>query len=265
MLIMSLTIQSVIDTILQAVPGAPFADTVDTVKCGDPPQAVTGIVTTFLANCDVLQRAIDLGANFVITHEPTFYNHLDETGWLQDDPVYQAKRKLITDHELVIWRFHDTWHSHQPDGIITGVLRALGWEAYRNAETPYAVRIPPVALRDLVTHIKTGLGVHTARVVGPPEMTCHTVGLLVGSPGGQWQIGALGGGVDVLLTGEINEWETCEYVRDAVFHDQDKALVIVGHALSEEPGMAYLVEWLRERIPGVAVTHVPTGDPFRFE
>jgi hypothetical protein len=29
--------------------------------------------------------------------------------------------------------------------------------------------------------------------------------------------------------------------------------------------MAYLVEWLGERFPGVAVTHVLTGDPFRFE
>lgn len=262
---MTLTVQAVIDMILRTIPGAPFDETVDTVKCGDPSQAVTGIVTTFLANCAVIQRAVDLGANFIITHEPTFYNHPDDTGWLEEDAVYRAKGALIAKHELVIWRFHDYWHSHKPDGIITGVLRALGWEAYRSADAPYAVQIPPIRLRDLVPHIKTALGVHTARVVGPPDMTCRTVGLLVGSPGGEWQIKALGDGVDVVLTGEINEWETCEYVRDALFQGRDMALVIVGHALSEEPGMAYLVDWLRDRVPGVPVTHVPTGDPFRFE
>lgn len=101
--------------------------------------------------------------------------------------------------------------------------------------------------------------------MGQPDMSCKRVGLLVGSPGGHWQILTLGGDIDVLVTGEINEWETCEYVRDALYQGQTRALMIVGHSLSEEEGMAYLVEWLRPRIPGVTITHVPTGDPFRFE
>src|SRR5215207_6665798 len=108
------TAQAVIDNILTAIPNAPFPETVDVIKTGDPTQEVTGIVTTFLATRAILQRAVELGANFVITHEPTFYNHLDETDWLAEDPVYQAKRKFIDEHKLVIWRFHDYWHSHQP-------------------------------------------------------------------------------------------------------------------------------------------------------
>src|SRR5262245_51707271 len=92
---MSLTIQQVIDTILQSIPGAPFSQTVDTIKSGDPSREVNGIITTFLASCEVLQKAIDLGANFIITHEPTFYNYLDKTDWLENDLVYFAKRKLI--------------------------------------------------------------------------------------------------------------------------------------------------------------------------
>ena len=35
---------------------------VDVIKAGDPSQPVTGIVTTFLATHEVLQRAVDLGA-----------------------------------------------------------------------------------------------------------------------------------------------------------------------------------------------------------
>lgn len=262
---MAPTIQQVIDTILATVPGAPFKNTVDTVKGGDPSQPVTGIVTTFLASCEVLQKAVDLGANLVITHEPTFYNHLDNTDWLAQNAVYLAKRALIDDHRLVVWRFHDTWHRHHPDGIMTGVLRALGWEAYACADMPYCATIPAMPLRDFVQYVKSRLGVHTARVMGPPDMPCRHIGLLFGSPGGLWQIGALSGDIDVLVTGEINEWETCEYVRDALSQGRRKGLVIIGHALSEEPGMAYLVEWLAALVPGVPVTHVPLGDPFRFE
>jgi putative NIF3 family GTP cyclohydrolase 1 type 2 len=218
---MTPTIQQIIDTILTEIPGAPFAETVDTVKTGDPAQAVTAIVTTFLANQRVVQRAVDLGANFVITHEPTFYNHLDDIDWLQHDRVYQAKRKLIDDHGIVIWRFHDYWHSHRPDGILTGVLRALGWEDFLAGGdgVPPLVTLPEMTLRDLVVHLKANLGAESVRVVGPPEMLCRTIGLLVGSPGGRWQIGMLGhapNAPDVLVTGEINEWETCEYVRDAL-------------------------------------------------
>src|SRR5260221_10600984 len=77
-----LTIRQVIDRILTEIPGAPFKQTVDTVKIGDPDQPVRGIVTTMFATDAVIDKTIQAGANFIIAHEPTFYNHLDETTWL---------------------------------------------------------------------------------------------------------------------------------------------------------------------------------------
>src|SRR5512133_1793041 len=112
---MEYRVHEVIDTILKEVPGAPLVETVDTIKCGDGSTQVTGIVTTFIATADVLRRAANQGANFVITHEPTFFNHLDQVEWLESDPVYRAKRDLIEETGLVIWRFHDQWHMYQPD------------------------------------------------------------------------------------------------------------------------------------------------------
>lgn len=104
------TIQQVIDSIIATVPEAPLADSVDVFKSGDPTQVVTGIVTTFTATMNVLRQVVDLGANLVITHEPTFYDHRDQTAWLENDPVYAAKRAFIEQHKLTIWRFHDYWH-----------------------------------------------------------------------------------------------------------------------------------------------------------
>ena len=260
---MGTTIQNVIDAILQAVPGAPLEETVDTFKSGDPSQDVTGIVTTFLASYEVIQRAIDLGANLIITHEPTYYNHLDEVDWLKSDPVYQAKRRLIDENQIVIWRFHDHWHIHRPDGILTGMIKELGWEDWADAENLIIYHIPPTTLRSLGSSLKKKLQIRTVRVVGDLEMTCCRVGLLLGAMGGRPQIDFLGQGeVDVLICGEIHEWETAEYVRDAVAQGKGLALVILGHANSEEPGMKWLVEWLQPRFPGIAITHVPVGDPF---
>src|SRR5689334_5755241 len=99
---MTLTIQQAIDSIIAAVPNAPFAETVDVIKLGDPSQAVRGVITTFMATYEVIQKAVQLNANFIIAHEPMFYNHLDKTDWLQNDAVYEAKRKLVESNGLVV-------------------------------------------------------------------------------------------------------------------------------------------------------------------
>ena len=65
---------------------------------------------------------------------------------------------------------------------------------------------------------------------------------------------------DTLIVGEINEWETNEYIRDAQFAGFNKGLIIMGHAISEEPGMQYLTEWLKPLTGGVPLHHIPAGD-----
>ncbi len=148
----ALTIQQVIDTLLADIPGAPFPHTVDTTKAGDPTQPVKGIVTTMFATDAIIQKTIDLGANFIIAHEPTFYNHTDETDWLGDDPVLQFKRALLNKHGIVVWRFHDGIHAHKPDGIRMGVMQALGWEKYYDEANPPLVSLPAaLTLNDLMT------------------------------------------------------------------------------------------------------------------
>src|SRR5688500_12222122 len=120
-LVPGVTVQQVIDHILKDIPGAPFSQTVDTLKSGSGEQAVTGIVTTMFSTVDVIQKAVALRANFIIAHEPTYYGHTDETQWLESDSVYQYKRNLLAKHKIAVWRFHDYWHAHRPDGVLMGV------------------------------------------------------------------------------------------------------------------------------------------------
>ena len=262
---MTTTIQDVIDTILLQILGGRLEETVDTVKCGDPTQPVSGIVTTFLASYDVIKEAVKLGANFIITHEPTFYNHLDDVAEFEGHAVYDAKRRLLDENQIVVWRFHDHWHRHVPDGIITGVVRALGWEAHASAGGPPIFSIPATTVGELAAGVKGKLGIDTVRIVGDLEMECCKVALLVGAPAGHWQTSVLkGDDVEVLLTGEIHEWEVSEYVRDAVAQGRTRALIVLGRAQSEEPGMAYLVDWLHPLVPDVPITHVPVGSAFTY-
>src|SRR5215469_14137513 len=77
-------------------------DTVDTFKAGNPDTPVTGIAVTMMATMDVLERASAKGLNLVITHEPTFYSHLDTPeGLPENDPVWAEKRAFIEKHGMV--------------------------------------------------------------------------------------------------------------------------------------------------------------------
>ena len=257
-----MSIQQVIDTIISRIPGGKQEGIVDTAKTGDTSVKVTGIVTTFLATVDVIRQAVAKGANLIITHEPTFYNHWDETDWLTDDPVYAFKRQLIDDHGIVVWRFHNYWHDHRPDGILHGMLQDLGWEPYLDAQRQNICVIPPTNLKTLASSFKQQLKLKRCFYIGNPDLACTQIGMLPGSWGRGPHIELLRKDIEVLVIGEAAEWETVEYVRDAAAAGMKKGLIILGHAESEEPGMRYAQEWLTELVAGVAVYHAPAGDPF---
>lgn len=238
-------------------------ETVDTFKGGDRTTQVTGIATTFLATFDVLRKAKEMGLNMVITHEPTFYNHLDSTAGMEADPVLQAKQRFIADNGMVVFRFHDHIHSTTPDGIYQGVVQALGWEAFEISQRPYVYALPETNLKALAARLQDRFQAADIRVVGDPDMTLKRAGLVLGAAGSERQIQSLQReDVEVLLIGETREWETVEYVRDAAAMGKRKALILLGHAVSEEGGMAWCANWLQGFIADVPVAFIPAGDPF---
>ena len=239
-------------------------DTVDTFKAGNPDTAVTGIAVTMMATMDVLQRASAKGLNFVITHEPTFYAHLDTPeGMPESDPVWAEKRAFIEKHGMVVWRFHDHWHMRKPDGIEAGMVRSLGWQKFQNSENPYLFVMPDTTLEKLAEEVANKLGSPVVRVVGQPEMKVTKVGFSPGAAGFETETHALErDDVQVLLVGETREWETVEYVADAVTQGRSKALIVIGHVPSEQAGMEECTRWLKGLVQNVPVEFVATKEPF---
>jgi len=239
-------------------------DTVDTFKAGNPDTPVTGVAVTMMATMDVLQRASAKGLNFVITHEPTFYAHLDTPeGVPQSDPVWAEKRDFIEKHRMVVWRFHDHWHMRKPDGIEAGNVHLLGWEKFQRPDNQYLFVMPEITLRALAAQVAKKLDSSVVRVVGDPEMKVTKVGFSPGAAGSEREIHALEqDDVQVLMVGETREWETVEYAADAVSEGKKKALIVIGHIPSEQPGMEECARWLKGFVKDVPIEFVAAKQPF---
>ncbi|HEY9166653.1 MAG TPA: Nif3-like dinuclear metal center hexameric protein [Candidatus Kryptonia bacterium] len=257
------TAEQVIERIKKNVGVSWFEPTVDTFKAGDSSDTVRGIAVTMMSTLDVLQRAAADGDNLIITHEPTFYGHEDQTTKLLNDPVYVAKQAFIKEHHLIIWRFHDHWHARRPDGIHTGMIHALGWEEFKDKDNDYVFHLQPTTLKELALSLKQKLGIHTLRVIGDSSAKVSTVSLSEGFPGFDsnrryFQFP----GVDVMIMGEGHEWETIEYAADAVTENNKKGLIVLGHIPSEQAGMEECARWLRTFVNEVPVEFVPAKEPF---
>ena len=259
------TVGEVMDMFISQVPGAPFSSTVDTLKAGSRDIQITGIVTTMFATIEMIRKAIALGANFIIAHEPTFYNHQDETTWLANDDVYRFKADLLKQHNIAVWRNHDYIHSINPDGVRMGLLKQLDWQGYYNAASTNVLMLPATPLSSLIGHLKQKLFIDKVRYIGDPKQSCQKILLMPGAAGGTRQIQAMSKEKpNVLICGEIQEWETAEYVRDAQAKGEKLSLIVLGHIASEEPGSEFMANWLKEKLSGIKITHILSNNSLSF-
>ena len=243
----------------------PWTDqTVDTFKAGDPRSETTGVAVCMFADMQVLKEAVEKGYNFIITHEPVFYNHLDQTENYSGDQVFEEKKSFIEKNGLVVFRFHDHIHMTEPDGISVGMLRKLELNQFAVNGSQTFFRIQEKTLNEYCEELKRKFDLESIRVIGDSELKFTKMAFMAGAPGGQRQIQVLSNdNVEVLIAGEANEWETYLYANDAVQQDKNKAVIFLGHTKSEESGMEYCAEWLREFVQEVPVHFIENQPNFK--
>lgn len=261
---MALTAGEVINRIKSNL-GFPWRDTTyrDTFKFGGPETEVTGIATSMFCNFGVVQQAAAAGLNMIIPHEDTYWNDRDTTSLVSGDPAYATKVDFMRRHNIVIFRMHDHMHAQRPDFVYVGAARVLGLDSkYETAPQSHKFVIPEITLGALAENCQKRLGLKALRVVGDPRARVSRVQLGVGyatprvdSPD-----------IDVVVSGEQQETDgmldSPAYVLDAVALGIPKGWIMLGHAVSEEPGMLEMAQWIKSFTPEVRVELVKGGEPF---
>lgn len=324
------TAQEIVDRIRKNIGVDWTSDDVDTFKVGSPSTIVTGVVTTSMATLDVLQKAVQAGANLLISAAPTFYSKADlsapagrgfgaggagrgpvlargaapggaaapspatvsgpGTGASAPmpptpplpqsvvpppsppgassaptpppDPVYTSKNAFIEKHKLVVFRLTQHWNQRKPDPRAQGLADAMGWTKYKAGDDALRYDVPGITLEALATQLKNTLGTRAGiRAIGERSMTVQRIGLLPGYTMIQASI-AMMPNVDVIIAGEVQEWESAAYAQDVAFAGLKRGFISIGRVVNEAAGMQVCADWLKTIVPEVPVRFIPAGDPF---
>lgn len=241
-----------------------FSNTCDTCKAGDPNVIVNKVAVSMFATPDVVTRAKAWGAELLIVHEPTYYNHMDVHS---NEKLEREKRKFIEDSGLTVFRFHDHPHYTTPDIIAAGQFRQFGLAGTVEYTDVFdLVRIhldEPITPLALARLIEERCGIRHLRICGSRDAECNVISGMFGTPDGVFEE-LQSDKCQILLTGEACEWSLAEYARDAAQLGHKKALIIMGHIGSERDGMKYTADILQEKHPELAVRYFECGEVYTY-
>lgn len=240
-----------------------YSNTCDTRKAGDSQRDICKVAVTMTATVSVLRQALDWGAQLMIVHEPTYFNHFDEH---TDDPIECEKRALIEESGLVIYRFHDHSHIALPDMIASGMLEQMNLQADITLEPYNLVRATlhrPMTAVEFARMLEERLNIRHLRICGARDIPSTHICARFGAPGSV--ISQMKReDTEIMLCGETIEWMDAEYARDAAALGHNKSLIIMGHVGSERYGMAYVASVLAQRLPELEVRYFDSEEVYTY-
>jgi putative NIF3 family GTP cyclohydrolase 1 type 2 len=235
-------------------------ETVDTFKAGDPEAEVRGIAVAWMSTTEALKRAESLDCNVFVTHEPTYYNHLDDP----KSAVFtlrgaRVKRAWIDASGMVIIRCHDLWDQMPEIGIpdawgqALNLGEAIAGKGYYRVYDVTGRTAGGVAERIAVQ--SAPFGQPGVQLIGNPEASVTRLAIGTGAITPFFTfIRDYSADLALCTDDGLTYWQHGAYALDAGI-----PVIIVNHASSEEPGMIQLAKHLERRFPDVPVHHIPQG------
>lgn len=239
-----------------------YSSTCDTIKSGTPDRKIRKVAVTMTATADLIREVQAWGADLLIVHEPTFYDHFEQK--LENDPVTRAKEELLAKTDMVVWRYHDHPHNKKKDMIGEGTVRMLGFEG-KWINRAWAINRfllnEPLSPREIENRFRKN-GCEHVRICGNIDTPCRMISLCLGTPAGVFEE-LRDPEVEIVLSGESCEWMLGEYARDAAELGFNKSLMIIGHNPSEKGGMILLAELIKKEFPELETKYFECGEVYK--
>ena len=249
---------------------------VDRMIAGDPRTEISAVANVWMPTWSALGKAVEMGANVVVAHEPTFYTHWD----LQDfeeafahlpssarealRKARDAKLRWIEANALVILRCHDG-PDQMAEGVVDALVGGLGFKSadvVARAPGSRVVGFSPLPAGEMAQRLATScalLGQPGVSFYGDVGRRVATLGLGTGFGSNLWSQLSLGAEMSLGIDDALQSWSQAAFAEDTGY-----PLAVVNHGTSEEWGVRRVGELLSAAFPQLRVHHLAQGCGYRW-
>ena len=263
-----------IATLIESVAPLQLQESYDNagLQVGDPEQEVTGVLTTLDVTEESVQRAIQSGANLIVSHHPLLFHGVKQINPRRD----YISRVLIEAirQDIAVYSAH-TNLDNAPQGVNRRMADVLGLQDVRplapltksqtsglsadfanECGSGMIGRLPkPLHVRDFIQLVKERFSIPAVMAnsedVDPSRMV-HAVALC-GGAGDDFIPDAVRAGADAFLTGEVSY--------HLYFGHPELLILCGGHFETEQYTCQLLKELIQAKYPDLAVTIAPKSSP----
>lgn len=248
---------------LESLSPAAFAEDWDNIGllAGRRDREVGTVYIALDATDDVIEEAVRLGADMLLTHHPLIFKKLNRVN--TDDFIGRRVYQLIR-NDISYFAMHTNFD-------VMGMADAAADElSLKNREVLNVTfeddiskegcgRVGTLRERmsvaDLAELVKQKFHVPNVRVFGDLGDIVEVAAVMPGS-GGSFIKDAINAGADVMITGDIDHHEGIDAVA------QGLAVIDAGHYGIEKLFIPYMEEFIRRELPGLKVFKADTKEPF---
>lgn len=235
---------------------------------GDETQIVEKVFVCLDITSENMRKAIEVGADMVITHHPLLFTPLRSV--TENDPIGSIVRLAIK-NDISIYSMHTNFD--KTDGGMNDILaEKIGLENIREftadeyvdgSGAPFSPigRVGnleiPMTLEDFARQVKAVLGCAALKYSGDLSDVIETVALCSGSGGRECMYAAYHSGADVYLTADLKHdiaVTACELGLN---------MIDAGHFETENIICEFIEEFLGTHFPEIEVT-LSDSEPFFF-
>ncbi len=236
----------------------------DGLKWGNAEQECTGIMVCWQATSDILRNAAENDLNLILSHEEPLwttsginYGGISELV-LEEKPGNLPRLKICRNANLVLYRSHDALDVWPKHGIGDQWINFLDFPStLPGHKVAKIVEIAgQVSVCELADRIRKKHGLDYVQIAGDKERMVKRVGVLVGAFSWVPTLDILyRRNPDVVIVGEIREPDGLQYL-----YELDIPCIMVGHAVSEEPGLEHFAAYLQQKFPQLPINYRRTVD-----
>ena len=213
------------------------------------------------ATDDVIEEAVRLNADFLLTHHPLIFHKMSRVN--TDDFIGRRVYTLIR-NDISYYAMHTNFdvmgmadEAADNMGLIGREVLDVTYEDDIAKEGCGRIgKLPKImTLRECADYVKEHFNVPNVRVYGDLDDKIEMAAVMPGS-GGSFIKNALSAGADVMITGDIDHHEAIDAVAQGIH------IIDAGHYGIEKLFIPFMEEFIKRELPGIEIYKAAINEPF---